>query len=54
MALVSKGRKRKSPARLHSQGPERLWRTVGLVIPYRVASQQSPIPFHQAFDTLTQ
>ena len=45
---------RKSPARLHSQGSERLWRTVGLVIPYRVASQQSPIPFHQAFDTLTQ
>ena len=54
MAPVSKGRGKERALRAALAGPQRLWRTVGPVIPCRVASQQSPTPFHQAMDKLIQ
>ena len=37
---------------MNDQGPLRLWRTIGLGIPCRVASPQSPTPFPQLFESL--
>ena len=46
--VASGGRQRTTPGGFDHQGPDAPSRTVGLVIPCRVASPQSPTPFHQA------
>jgi hypothetical protein len=50
MALASKGEG--APERENDPGPLRLWRIVGLGIPCRVGSPQSPTPFPQLFVSL--
>jgi hypothetical protein len=44
------GREGSAPDRLSRQGLMHRWRTVGLNIPCRVASPQSPTPFHQLLE----
>jgi hypothetical protein len=44
MAPVSKGKEKKEPRSSALAGLQRLWRTVGPVIPCRVASQQHGSP----------
>jgi len=46
--MVSDGIKEVAPGGFHLRGLMHPQRTVGLVIPCRVASPQSPAPFHQA------
>ena len=46
--VASGGRQERPPVALTIRGLMHHRRTVGLVIPCRVASPQSPTPFHQA------
>ena len=45
---LKRQRQEKSPGDVWSPGPKRHRRALDLVIPHRVAPQQSPTPFHQA------